>query len=503
MSAAPNPLSESFRNFSIQLEQAVAAFEDAWRRGQRPAIDDHLKGAGAKRRLVLVELVHADLEYRLRAGEAARVEEYLERYPELVSEVEMVLDLIAAEYRLRRRAEPGLEPEEYGRRFPQYAAELAGRLREWPPCAGPTENRPANLSERLLKILADYEEQRLQGRVVSLEELCPDCPELLPEVQRQLGALAEMDGRPCQPPESISSKSTLNAGPTQQPATASQTLPTIPGYEIVEELGRGGMGVVYKARQIKLNRFVALKMILSGEFAGPDALARFRTEAEAVARLQDPNIVQIYEVGEVGGRPFFSLEYLEGGSLADKLDGTPLRSRKAADLVEEVARAIHAAHKKGIVHRDLKPANVLLAADGTPKVADFGLAKQLGQEQGHTQSGAIMGTPSYMAPEQAAGKSKDIGPAADVYALGAILYELITGRPPFKAATPLDTVLQVLGTEPVPPSRLQPKVPRDLETICLKCLEKQPGKRYASALALAKELNHRARSRSSLGDSGA
>jgi WD40 repeat protein len=250
------------------------------------------------------------------------------------------------------------------------------------------------------------------------------------------------------------------------------------------------MGVVYRARQTRLGRVVALKMILAGSHAGPEDLARFRIEAQAVARLSHPNIVQIHEVGEQDGRPFFSLEFCPGGSLASKLDGTPLPPERAAELVETVARAVQAAHDKGIVHRDLKPANVLLAEDGTPRITDFGLAKKLDEAVGQTQSGSILGTPSYMAPEQAGGKSKEIGPPADVYALGAILYELLTGRPPFKAATPLDTILQVVSEEPVPPRRLQPKVPRDLETICLKCLHKEQTKRYASARHLAEDLRH-------------
>jgi eukaryotic-like serine/threonine-protein kinase len=207
-----------------------------------------------------------------------------------------------------------------------------------------------------------------------------------------------------------------------------------------------------------------------------------------VARLQHPNIVQIFEVGEHDGHPYFSLEFVDGGSLAQKLDGTPLPPQQAARLVETLARAMHAAHQAGVVHRDLKPANVLLTADGTPKITDFGLAKKLDSDAGQTQSGAIMGTPSYMAPEQAGGKSKEIGPAADTYALGAILYELLTGRPPFKAPTPLDTVLQVVGDEPVPPRKLQSKTPRDLDTICLKCLQKAPGKRYTTAIDLAEDL---------------
>ncbi|HJT77518.1 MAG TPA: serine/threonine-protein kinase [Gemmataceae bacterium] len=263
---------------------------------------------------------------------------------------------------------------------------------------------------------------------------------------------------------------------------------TVPGYDILGELGRGGMGVVYKARHRALNRLVALKMILAGAHAGPEERRRFVREAEAVARLQHPNIVQIHEVGEHEGRPFLSLEFCAGGSLADRLGGTPLPAGAAARLVETLARAMHAAHQAGIIHRDLKPANVLLAEDGTPKVTDFGLAKKLDGAAGQTASGAIMGTPSYMTPEQAGGRSKEVGPPTDVYALGAILYELLTGRPPFRAATALDTVLQVVSEEPVPPSRLQPKLPKDLETVCLECLQKDRRRRYATAEALAEEL---------------
>jgi tRNA A-37 threonylcarbamoyl transferase component Bud32 len=269
--------------------------------------------------------------------------------------------------------------------------------------------------------------------------------------------------------------------------TTSSGLPGVPGYTLLEELGRGGMGVVYKARQSRLNRLVALKMIQAGR-AGAADVARFRTEAEAIARLQHPHVVQIHEVGEVEGRPFFSLEYVCGGSLANRLDGTPLPGLEAARLVETLARAIETAHQAGIIHRDLKPANVLLSADGQPKITDFGVAKKLDDAAGPTASGVIVGTPSYMAPEQAGGKIREIGPATDVYALGAILYELLTGRPPFKAATPLDTVLQVVNDEPVAPRQLQPKTPRDLETICLKCLHKEPAGRYRTAAALAEDL---------------
>jgi len=260
-----------------------------------------------------------------------------------------------------------------------------------------------------------------------------------------------------------------------------------PGYEILDELGRGGMGVVYKAQDLQLNRVVALKMILAGSHASAGDRGRLRTEAEAIARLQHPNIVQVFEVGGHDGMPFLALEFCPGGSLDRQLNGTPWQPLPAARLVETLARAMHAAHGKNVVHRDLKPANVLLTADGTPRITDFGLARKL-DTVGQTVSGTIVGTPSYMAPEQASGGSKHVGPAADVYALGAILYELLTGRPPFKAATAFDTLMQVLENEPAPPRLLNQQLPLDLETICLKCLEKDPARRYASAADLAADL---------------
>jgi serine/threonine protein kinase len=262
-------------------------------------------------------------------------------------------------------------------------------------------------------------------------------------------------------------------------------MPTVAGYEILAKIAKGGMGVVYKARQRRLERLVALKMILSGDHATEAELIRFRTEGEAIARLHHPNIVQIHEVGEHDGLPFFSMEFCAGGSLEKKLAGTPLPPRDAASLVQTLAGAMQAAHEKSVIHRDLKPANVLLTEDGTPKITDFGLAKKL-DETGLTAVGVVMGTPPYMAPEQARGQT--VGPLADVYALGAILYEFLTGRPPFKGPTVLDTILLVLHVEPVSPRQLQPQLPRDLETICLKCIQKEPGRRYASARELADDL---------------
>jgi serine/threonine protein kinase/lipoprotein NlpI len=264
--------------------------------------------------------------------------------------------------------------------------------------------------------------------------------------------------------------------------------PKVPGYEILEQLGEGGMGVVYKARQVGLNRMVALKMIRGGSQARPDHFVRFSIEAEAVARLRHPNILQIYDIGAAENLPFVSLELLEGGSLADRLEGTPQPGRPSAELLATLAMAIEAAHQAGIVHRDLKPSNVLFTDQGTPKITDFGLAKRLESDSRQTESGQIMGSPSYMAPEQARGNTRDVGPAADVYALGAILYEMLTGRPPFKGETPMETIRQVIDDDAVPPSRLVPRIDRDLETICLKCLQKESHKRYESAQAFAGDL---------------
>jgi tetratricopeptide (TPR) repeat protein len=262
----------------------------------------------------------------------------------------------------------------------------------------------------------------------------------------------------------------------------------IAGYEILGELGRGGMGVVYMARQVQLSRLVALKMVLAGAHAAPEQLARFQTEAEAVAHLKHPNIVQIFEVGKHDGLPYFSLEYVDGGSLSGKIGGKPQPPEDAARMVERLADAMDSAHRKGIIHRDLKPANVLLTADGEPKITDFGLAKRLEGDSGQTRSGTPMGTPSYMAPEQAHGDTKHLGPLCDLYSLGVILYEMLTGRPPFQGTTILETLDMVQKQEPVPPRRLQPTVPRDLETICLKCLQKEPQKRYATAGSLGADL---------------
>jgi len=351
----------------------------------------------------------------------------------------------------------------------------------------------------------------------TLPAVCPQCGEPC------VGVNGRQDSSPLPltvaPTQSNTSDNATRLG--DQHAAATISLPQIPGFDVLEELGRGGMGVVYRARQIGLNRIVAIKMILSGEHAGSQERERFRTEAEAIARLQHPNIVQIYEIGDHSGTPFVVLEFCDGGSLIARLRGTPLAAGEAAEIVEALARGMHHAHQHGIVHRDLKPGNILLAGirnqesgvrnqesgirgqgsrikDGAltpdsslltpvPKITDFGLAKKLDSDLGQTKTGVIMGTPSYMSPEQASGR-KDIGPAADIYSLGVILYECLTGRPPFRAANEVETISQVLERTPPPLRLLNPNLPHDLETICLKCLQKDPAKRYASASELADDI---------------
>ena len=285
----------------------------------------------------------------------------------------------------------------------------------------------------------------------------------------------------------LPSSSGAAVGPAApRPCTAQP--PQLSGYEMQGELGRGGMGVVYRAWDQRLHRAVAIKMLLAGDFARPDERERFEREAEAAAGLRHANIVQVYQVGDFEGRPYFTMEFVEGGSLAEKLAGAPLAGGRAAMLLATVAEAVQAAHDRGIVHRDLKPGNVLLTEDGTPKIADFGLARRLDDGGGLSRSGIPLGTPNYMAPEQALGLTHSIGPAADVYALGAILYEALTGRPPFRADTTAETLRQVVEQEPTPPSRWNATAPRDLEVICLKCLRKEPHRRYPSAAALAADL---------------
>jgi serine/threonine-protein kinase len=336
---------------------------------------------------------------------------------------------------------------------------------------------------RLARLLDEVTRAHQRGELPDLEALARDHPDLIDELRQLLGVahLARQFAPSSTPP-------TL-AHSFPPGLSRSGELPrTFDGYELLQELGRGGMGVVYKAWEPSLKRFVALKTLLRGESASADDVTRFRTEAQSAAGLSHPNIVPVYKVGEWDGRVYFSMKYVEGTTLAARVAAGPLPPAEAARLVAAIARAVDHAHNAGILHRDLKPSNVLLDGDDQPLVTDFGLAKQVEGGASLTGTGAIVGTPSYMAPEQAEGRAREVGRPADVYALGAILYELLTGRPPFQAASVVDVLLLVRTEEAVPPRRLNPKIDPDLELVCLKCLEKRPEHRYATAAALAADL---------------
>ncbi len=342
---------------------------------------------------------------------------------------------------------------------------------------GPERNEGDPERDELLdRVLTDYLEALEAGRAPSKEDLVARYPELAEELRGFLRG-HENIGRIARP---------LRPAPGVQPGPQPGT--TFGEYEILEEIARGGMGVVYRARQRSLKRIVALKMLLGGRFASPDALKRFQREVEAAAALEHPHIVPIYEFGEAEGVQYYTMKFLEGGSLAQKREDLGSDPRSAAVILETIARAVHHAHQRGVLHRDLKPANILIDGDGEPQVSDFGLALFLSRESSLTGSGDALGTPSYMAPEQAAGRRKEISTATDVYSLGAILYKLLTGEPPIQADTSLETLRRVIETEPRSPRSVDPRVPLDLETICLKCLEKHPGRRYGSAEALADDL---------------
>ncbi|HMC90682.1 MAG TPA: serine/threonine-protein kinase, partial [Gemmataceae bacterium] len=406
----------------------------AWRSGEMPRIQDYLdRVEESERSKLLEELLRLDLDYRSRVKQSVPAAQYRFWFPGQ----EQLIDRVFARSSGSNGNASGAETVERG---------------------------------------AAPETQVEVGRIAN--------PSHSPVVERGAAPETQVDSQQTGPDQPHREQ---EASPAGAPV---QDLPVIPGYKVLAILGRGGMGIVYKAWQQRPERFVAIKMILDNRYATGEDLVRFERDAQALARLKHPGIVQVIEMGDAEGKPFFSMEYLEGGSLANKLAGTPQPPREAAALCETLAQAVHAAHQQNIIHRDLKPLNVLLTSAGTPKIADFGLAKLLDADQGQSQSGQIMGTASYMAWEQAAGKVRLIGPATDVAALGAILYECLTGRPPFKGATVLDTLEQVCAREPVPVRQLQPAVPRDLETICLKCLHKEPARRYATAEALAEDLCH-------------
>lgn len=345
--------------------------------------------------------------------------------------------------------------------------------------------------ERLASLLEQLEVRTRLGQPVDLDAVTREYPELAGELRGLWATAGVIDGL-----QLGAELESVIQGDDGLPAPVGDLPRRVGDYELISELGRGGMGVVYRARQLSLGRTVALKMILRGELASPAEISRFRGEAEAAARLDHPNIVSIFEVGAQGGQPFFSMQYVAGTTLAQRLVSGPLPAGEAAALLIPVCRAVAAAHRAGVLHRDLKPSNVLIDNAGRPYVTDFGLAKQIDNGDGGgdaragslTHSGAILGTPGYMAPEQAAGQRGAIGPATDVYSLGAILYAMLTGRPPFQAATPVDTLLLVLEQDPPLPRILNPQADPDLELIALKALQKPADLRYATADALADDL---------------
>lgn len=348
--------------------------------------------------------------------------------------------------------------------------------------------------ERLGAILGAMTDDLRQGRSPDVAALAREHPDLAQDLQTLWAAVLVAEGVAAEglsgevveaPPLTVSQPGGRLCGA----AAPRPHLPrTFGDYELLEELGRGGMGVVYRARQVSLGRIVALKLMLRGELATADDLARFRSEAQAAARLDHPHIVRVLEVGEHAGQPYFTMQYIGGTTLSRRLADGPLPPREAAELLLPVCQAIDFAHGQGVLHRDLKPSNILIDEQGRPHVSDFGLAKRVEGDARLTRTGAILGTPAYMPPEQAAGARGKLTPASDVYSLGAILYQMLTGRPPLEAASPMDTLLLVLEQEPLPPRLVNPRADRELELMAVKCLQKPPELRYASAAALARDL---------------
>jgi eukaryotic-like serine/threonine-protein kinase len=400
----------------------------AWQEGRQTSLEALVAEYPGFSPAELAAMVQVDIDIRWRRNEAQPAESYLARFPALCDDPELAVDIIYAEYLARERSGECPVAAEFRQRFPAFAEELSKQIDLHRALEAIDDESDADASE------SDFEESSLES--------------------------------------------------PNRPAEAS--------YEILEEIGRGGMGVVYKARQVALHRFVALKMVRSVDATNQELLARFRSEARAVASLHHPHIVQVYDFGQHNGLPFLAMELIEGGTLASRLHGNPWPPRAAGKLMIKLAGAVQFAHDHHVIHRDLKPANVLIASDNEEldvKVTDFGLGKFFHDEMSpHTKTGAFLGTPSYMAPEQARGRTQDIGPAADIYSLGAILYELLTGRPPFCGSSPMEILQQLAVSEPISVHRLAPHTPRDLATICDKCLNIEVGRRYASAAELQSDL---------------
>jgi serine/threonine-protein kinase len=350
--------------------------------------------------------------------------------------------------------------------------------------APPPTSAAAQHEERLAALVSELSDRMQRGEAVDLDEECRRHPELALDLRELWGVIAVARAAAA----SSSQPEPAQPRARELPSDSVQLPARFGDYLLKQELGRGGMGVVYRATQTSLGREVAVKMILRGQLASPADRQRFEAEAQAAARLDHPGIVPVYEVGEIDARPYFSMKFVHGTTLAQRLAEGPLPSRDAARMLAAVARAIHFAHMRGVLHRDLKPSNILLDEQGEPHVTDFGLAKQTSDAPTLTKTGAVLGTPAYMAPEQAAGAGGRVGPQSDVYSLGVILYHMLTGRPPFQAASPGEMVLLVLEQDPVPPRMLNPQADRDLEMICLRCLQKPMDLRYASAAALADDL---------------
>ncbi|MEM6363118.1 MAG: serine/threonine-protein kinase [Planctomycetota bacterium] len=343
--------------------------------------------------------------------------------------------------------------------------------------------------QRLADVVAELTDQVCRGQIVDFDAACRDNPDLADELRRLWGAILITDTAGAAAEESPAQHDTQSGSDESSNRWRSLRLPTTIGdYELLEEIGRGGMGVVFRARQRSLDREVAMKMILRGRLASDADLQRFLAEASATASLEHPSIVPVYEVGDIEGRPFFSMKFIEGQTLAQRIAQGPMPPREAARIVSEIASGLAVAHDAGVLHRDLKPSNILIANDGPAMITDFGLAKQVGAKVDLTRTGMLVGTPAYMSPEQAGGRRSDVGPASDLFSLGSVLYFALTGRPPFVADTPMELVMLVMEQDPTPPRALRPTVDRDLEMIVIRCLQKPADLRYASAAALAKDL---------------